>query len=123
MKAEAACNFASAPFALSIFAAASCSPLETFASVCLLLSCAAAATPPTPSTHAHASAHAERILNFKRILNFICSLLFLRLLFPDPTVPVRLHQRRGQRPEVRGQWLRFPCRSLSSRAADSVSFY
>src|SRR2546423_10857817 len=92
MKAAAACNFASAPFALSIFAAASCSPLETFASACLLLSCAAAATTPTPSTHAHASAHAERILNFKRILNFICSLLFLRLLFPDPTVPDTLHR-------------------------------
>src|SRR5438105_9541527 len=97
MKAAAACNFASAPFALSIFAAASCSPLETFASACLLLSCAAAATPPTPSTHAHASAHAERILNL------ICSLLFLRLLFPNSTVLDRLHRPLRGRQKARGK--------------------
>src|SRR5438067_279539 len=98
MNAAAACNLASGPFALSIFAAASRSPLETFASACLsLLSCAEADAAATPSTHAQASAHAERILNF------ICSLLFLRLLFPDSTVPDRLHRPLRGRQKAKGK--------------------
>src|SRR2546423_7921207 len=93
MNSAAACSLASPPFALLIFSAASRSPLETFASACvLLLSCAAALNAPAhadaASQHAQTSAHAERVLNFISLAP-----QFNDDFYPTPKpLPDRLHQ-------------------------------
>src|SRR3989440_6304807 len=90
------CNFASVPCALSIFAAASRSPPDTFTSPCFALLSCAADVPAPANAQTHASAHAERILNL------ISQLLIFKIAFPTRrcTLGYTKAEARGQRPEV-----------------------